>query len=474
MIKADLCVIGTNPAGLAIAMGAAALKASVVLVDNGESGAHGVATPEAIAAAFAAAGKAADAVRRAGRFGLRAREPIVEFDRLVAGIKARATLLAASNAPARYTAMGVQLMRASARFVNKGAIEAAGQTVRAAIYVIATNAKPRLPDIPGLASTPFVTPASVLDLPRLPRRLAVIGAGDGMLQLAQAFRRLGSLVDVFGATPPLADWDEELAGIALRALRQDGVVLHPVTEVRRVELMPSEVRLIAADAMGDLPCDVTHLLVSTAGMADVGRLNLPAAGIVATPSGIAVDAVLRCDGNSRVYAVGASAAGAAGEASAHSQAALVLRHALLRTRGPAMPPAPIRAVFTDPELAWVGLSEAQSRAAHGGGINILRLPFAEADRAIADDHGVGLIKVITASDGRILGCGIVGPHAAELIAPWALAASRGLTVADMADLPLPVPSLSELSGRVARLWYMPKLARAGASSLLRLMRWRGW
>ena len=473
MIKADICIIGMNPAGLAVAAGAAALKASAVLVDIGEADGHGDLSPEVVAAAFVAAGKAADAVRHADRFGLRAREPILEFDQVVAGIKARAALAAAANAPARYAAMGVRVLRSKARFTDKAILEAAGETVRARHFVVAANAKARVPDIPGLGSVPCLTPATIQDMPRLPRRIAVIGASDGVLPLAQSLRRLGSLVDVFGAAPALADWDAELAGIALRALRQDGLVFHPATEIKRIELLPSETRLTAADASGERPFDVTHLLVAAESAADVEQFNLEAAGVAVTPRGIAVDAVMRCPGNPRVYAVGASAAGGAGTlALAQHQAALVLRHAFFGGKGAPAPP-PIRALFTDPELAWVGLAEAEARAANAGPLTVLRLPLAEADRALAEAHGAGLIKVVASASGRILGCGIVGPHAAELIAPWALALSRGLAVADMAGLVLPGPSLSELTARVARMWYLPRLAKPGVSRLLRLTRWWG-
>ena len=474
MIKTDLCIIGANPAGLAVAAGAAALKVPVVLVDNGGFGEQGPVAPEAVAAALSAAGRAADAVRRADRFGIRAREPIVDFDQVIAGVKARVATMAASSSRARFEAMGVKVIARKARFTDKAALEAAGETIRARRFIIATSGRPQRPAIPGLGESPHVTPDSILDLARLPRRLAVMGAGGVALQLAQAFRRLGSLVDVFDIGPALAGWDEELAGIALRALRREGVVPHAPVDIRRIELVPGGLRLTVADAAGETPCDVTHLLVATGTAPALDGLNLEAAGIATTPAGLMVDAAMRCAGNPNIHAVGAAAAVGAGSPHlAQYQAGLVLRHALLRAKGHGAPHAPVLTVFTDPELAWVGPSEAEARAAQGGAINVLRLPFAEADRALADDLGTGLIKVVTSRGGRVLGCGIVGAHAAELIAPWALALSRGLAITDMADLVLPAPGLSELSSRVARLWYLPRLAKPSVSRLLRLTRWWG-
>ena len=176
--------------------------------------------------------------------------------------------------------------------------------------------------------------------------------------------------------------------------------------------------------------------------------------------------------NPKVYAVGDVAGAGQYTHLASYHAGLVIRHALFRLKVSA-DAAPIpHALLTDPEVASVGLSEAEARRTHDK-LAILRFPFSENDRAVTDGHTAGLIKVVATAAGQILGCGIAGPQAGELITPWTLALKQGLSVKQMGDLVIPYPTLSEVSRRAAMGWYGPQLARPGLGWLLRFLRFWG-
>jgi pyruvate/2-oxoglutarate dehydrogenase complex dihydrolipoamide dehydrogenase (E3) component len=198
----------------------------------------------------------------------------------------------------------------------------------------------------------------------------------------------------------------------------------------------------------------SHLLVAAGRKPNVEDLGLAEAGIAFTAKGITVDGRLRTS-NRKVHAVG-DVAGGRFTHEAGYQAGIVLRNVLfaLPARASAMIP---HVTYTDPELAQAGLTEREARAAHGDAIRVLVWPFRDNDRAQAEGHTAGLVKVLTTKRGRILGAGIVGPGAGELIQPWVLALERGLKIGAMAGSVLPYPTRGE-AGRRAAVSYFSGLA----------------
>lgn len=179
---------------------------------------------------------------------------------------------------------------------------------------------------------------------------------------------------------------------------------------------------------------------------NVEALGLDAAGIAVTTRGIGVDTGLRTS-NRRVYAVG-DVAGGRFTHEAGYQAGIVIRNALFGLPARATAAIP-HVTYTDPELAQLGLTEAQARSLHGGSVKVLRAPFSGNDRAVTEDEAEGLVKVIAGPRGLILGVGIAGPGAGDLIAPWVLAVAGGLKLGALAGSVLPYPTRGEASRRAA-------------------------
>lgn len=281
----------------------------------------------------------------------------------------------------------------------------------------------------------------------------MLGGGPIGLEMAQAHRRLGSAVSVIEAAPRvLAREDADLAGIIAGRLRTEGIALHEGRTVARAASGPDGIALSLGDG-GTLRG--SHLLVATGRSPNVEGLGLEEAGIEATRAGITVDAGLRTT-NRRVYAIGDVAGQGQFTHLAGAHGGLVIRSALFglptRATGLVVP----RVLYTDPELAQVGLTAAEAREQHGDKVEILEAALAENDRARTANLTEGRIRVMV-HRGRPIGATIAGAQAGELIGLWTLAIAKRLRISDIAGLILPYPTLSELSKRAAGSFYAPRL-----------------
>jgi pyruvate/2-oxoglutarate dehydrogenase complex dihydrolipoamide dehydrogenase (E3) component len=469
VLRPDICVIGAGSAGLTVTAAAAAFGVSVVLVEKGRMGGDCLNTGCVPSKALIAAARHAQAIRRAPAFGVKAGEPEVNFQAVHDHIHGVIANIAPNDSAERFTGLGVKVIRAHGRFTGRRTLEAGDYRIRARRFVVATGSSPLLPPIPGLDTVPHLTNESIFDLTRLPGHLIVIGAGPIGLELAQAFVRLGSDVTVLEAKRALAHDDSELAALAIDAVERDGVVLRQGVEIARVARRGRYgVRVALEASAGEETIDGTHLLVATGRQPMIAGLGLEAARIRHNEKGIKVSKRLRTS-NRRVYAIGDVTGGHQFTHWGAYQAGLVVRSILFRFGGRMKPDLVPWVTYTDPELAHVGLSEEEARRRHRK-IRILRWPIAENDRAQTDRATAGLVKVIVTRRGRILGAGIVGANAGELIAPWALAISQGLTVRALMDTVLPYPTMSETAKRAALSFYTPKLQSPWPRRIIRWLR----
>ena len=467
-INTDLCVIGGGSAGLSVAASAAALGADVTLVEKGAMGGECLNTGCIPSKSLIAAAHAAQAMRSATRFGVRRETPQVDFAAVRAHVRAVIEDISAVDSRQRFGALRVRVIEGEGRFINRAEIEAGGRVIAARRFVIATGSAPAAPAIPGLETIPFLTNESVFDLGMLPARLLIIGAGPTGLELAQAFQALGSQVTVLDAGHALAGVDREIADVVLIRAAKSGIVIREGVRITRAEPAGSGARLIVSGAPEEV-FEGTHVLVAAGRRPRLEGLNLDAAGVAWTKQGITLDSQLRSVSNRRVYGAGDITGGPKLTGMAGYQAGLIVRQTLFRLRIKYQPALVPRAIFTDPEIALVGLSEEEARGAHGA-VDVMRWPYSENDRARTERSEDGLIKVVTRKNGRILGAAIAGKNAGELVAFWSLALSRGMKVQDLRDVPMAYPTLSEISRRAALNWYLPKLGGPGLRRLLGFLR----
>jgi pyruvate/2-oxoglutarate dehydrogenase complex dihydrolipoamide dehydrogenase (E3) component len=468
LLTPDICVIGAGAGGLSVAIAAAAFKVPVVLVENARMGGDCLNTGCVPSKALLAAGKRAETVRRAMPFGLAPARPAVDFARVHAHVEDVMAALAPNDSVARLIGLGVRVIAGTARFIDPDTVAVGDDIeIRARRVVVATGSAPALPRIAGLEQVRYLTNETIFGLTECPQHLIVIGAGPGGLELAQAHRRLGAEVTVLEAAAPLSQHDPECAAIVLDQLRREGIAIREGVAVESIA-QGSNIRVRMAGSQVTQIVEGSHVLIATGRRPRLEALDLEAAGIASGPRGIAVDKRLLTT-NRRVYAIGDVTGGPQFTHLSNYHAGLVIRNALFRLpidRYAGVIPA---VIYTDPELAQVGLTAAQAQARHRS-IRVLRWPYHDNDRARAERDTSGHIKVVTARNGRILGATVVGAQAGELITTWTLAVAQNLNIRALAGLVVPYPTLSEVGKRAAMTYFIPSLTNPWVPRIIGLLR----
>lgn len=471
-LQADLVVIGAGSGGLSVASGAAQLGLKVVLFERGEMGGDCLNYGCVPSKALISAAKAAHDAAKAACLGVAA-TPTVDFAEVMGHVHGVIAGIAPHDSQERFEKLGVTVVRAGAVFRGRRTVESAsGPFVRvtARRIVVASGSRPRIPDIEGLAETPFLTNETIFDLRERPRRLVILGGGPIGLELGQAFRRLGSEVVIVDRGRPLDKEDGAAAETLLAQLKQEGVEV--LTQATTLRASPTAEGVRLAVKVDGLPLQVdgSHLLVATGRAPNVEDLDLDAAGVAAGPRGIKTDKRLRSTTNRAVFAVGDVAGRDAFTHAAGVHAGLVIRRLLFAQPTDADALVVPRVTYTDPEIASVGLTEAQARARHGDGIRIVTSAFADNDRARAEGDTRGWAKLVLDRRGRLLGATIVGRQAGDLIQPWVLALTARLGPRAMTAMVAPYPTRGEINRRVAGEVFTPLLFSARTRRLVGLLK----
>ncbi|KAA0909758.1 dihydrolipoyl dehydrogenase family protein [Aquicoccus porphyridii] len=439
-IKADILVIGGGSGGLSVASGAAQMGADVVLLEGHKMGGDCLNYGCVPSKALLAMGKRAHAGT-----GTNHAEALDHVRKVIATIEPH-------DSVERFEGLGVRVISDYGHFVSPTEVEVGGARITARRIVIATGSSPLVPPIPGLDKVPYETNETIFDLEETPGHLLIIGGGPIGVEMAQAHRRLGCDVTVIEGMKALGKDDPEAAAVVLDALRGEGIAIEEDAMADEVRGKPGAIEVEAKDGR---IFKGTHLLVAVGRKPNIDRLNLEAAGIETTRAGVKVDARLRTT-NRRVLAIGDVAGGLQFTHVAGYHSGLVIRQALFGLPAKARTDHIPWATYTDPELAQVGLTEAEAREAHGDRVEVARFDYAGNDRAIAEGRTVGFVKVMVVK-GRPVGATIVGHQAGEHINLWALALASKLKMSAIAGMVSPYPSLGEINKRAAGAYFSPRL-----------------
>jgi pyruvate/2-oxoglutarate dehydrogenase complex dihydrolipoamide dehydrogenase (E3) component len=468
-LRPDICVIGGGSGGLSVAAAAAAFGVPVVLIEKHKMGGDCLNTGCVPSKALLAAAKNAHALGEAEAFGIDAQSGKVDAVKVRGHVQSVIAAIAPVDSVERFTGLGVRVIKGEARFKDKRIVTVGDIEIRARRFVIASGSQASAPPIPGLDTVPYLTNESIFDLSALPNHLLIIGGGPIGLEMAQAFRRLGSAVTVVEAAQPLSKDDPECAAIVITALQREGVVIRSGVTVKSAAHDNGKVTLTIEDGGREEKLEGTHLLVAAGRKVTVDGLGLEVAGIRTERGGITVDKRLKTS-NRRVYAIGDCAAGQLQFThAANYHAGLVIRSALFRLLVRVNNDVIPWVTYTEPELAQTGLSEAQARA-RGLKFRILRWAYHDNDRAQAERATHGHIKVIVTTRGKILGATIVGAQAGELITTWTVAIAQKLNIRAMTGIVMPYPTLSEIGKRAAIDYFTPGLTSPFVRRIIGLLR----
>lgn len=455
-----LVVIGAGTAGLTAARMAASLGARVALVERDLLGGTTLNIGPLPSKALIRTSRTYAEMRNADRFGGCVPEDIrVDFSRVMRRMRDIRARLSRADSAQSLAAAGVDVFFGEASFTGADALKVGGVTLRFGKALIATGARPIVPEIPGLAEAGYLTNESVFDLNEAPRRLLVIGGGPLGCEVAQAFCRMGVQTSIVQSWPLFLPREErDAAQILSDAFARDGLGVRLNTHVLsiRVEKGEKVAELITDDYRSSVTADA--ILLGTGRKAEVEGLELAAAGVAHDEHGVIVDDFLRTS-NHRIYAAGDVCLSYKFSDTAEATARMAVRNALLggrRRLGRLVIPW---CTYTDPEIAHVGMYVREARA-RGVATKTFTVPLHTVHRAIADDEETGFVKIdVMNHTDRILGATIVAHHAGEMISEITLAMMAGIGLRRLARVIHPYPTQAAAIKMAADAYDRTRVAR---------------
>ncbi len=451
-IKTDICIIGGGSGGLSIAAGAAQMGAKVVLLEGHKMGGDCLNYGCVPSKALIASAKKAYAMSHGGELGVADTKAKVDYAAAKDHVANVIATIEPHDSVERFEGLGVQVIEEFGTFISKTEVKAGDNIIEARRFVVSTGSGPFVPPIPGLDTVTYYTNENIFELREQPKHLIVIGGGPIGLEMAQAHARLGSKVTVIEGMKALGKDDPELAAIALENLRAEGI---EIIEDAQAEKISGKGKTITVHTpSGEFTG--SHLLMAVGRKVNIDKLDLDAGGIAHDRRGLTVGPNLRSTTNKKVYAAGDVAGGLQFTHVAGYHAGVLIRSMLFGLPSKQRTDHVPWATYIDPEMAHVGLTEADARKKFGGSLEVVRFNYDGNDRAIAERKTVGLIKVMVVK-GRPVGASIVGHLAGELIGMWAMAIANKMKMTAIANTVLPYPTISEVNKRAAGAYFSPKL-----------------
>ncbi|MCH2187675.1 mercuric reductase, partial [Myxococcota bacterium] len=419
-------------------------------------------------------------VRRAADLGIHIDGNIrVDFAAVMNRMRRIRAQIARNDSVTRFRdELGVDVFLGEGRFADKQNIEIGDQELSFSRAVIATGARPRVPDIPGLKEVGYLTNETVFDLEVLPERLIILGGGPIGCELAQAFGRLGSKVTLLEAEEQfLAREDPDAAQILWESLRSDGVDVRLSTRLQAIESgqgSPHSARIQTKGAEEEVLFD--QIMVAVGRAPNVQGLGLEQAGIRFDEArGVEISDVFQTT-NSRVYAIGDVAMDYKFTHAADAAARAVVQNALFSVGGVGQKTLSSLNIpwctYSDPEIAHVGLSLREAKE-QGQEIETYRCDLADVDRALTDGREDGFVKVHVKKGGdQILGATIVAPQAGELINEISVAMAAGLGLGGIAGVIHPYPTMAMAIRETGNAYTRTRLTPGVARLFERILEWR--
>ena len=468
----NLVVIGAGTAGLVCAAGAAGLGARVALIERHLLGGDCLNVGCVPSKCVIRSSRVVGETQRAADLGMHVPDgTAADFPAVMERMRRLRARISHHDSVRRFQQLGVDVFLGDGRFSSRETITVNGQMLRFSKAVIATGARAASPPIPGLAEAGALTNETVFSLTALPRRLAVIGAGPIGCEMSQAFRRLGAEVWLLEAQRQLLGReDRDAAEILQGAFARDGIHVVLGCTILEVQTRGRE-KIIRFEGNGgctDLAVD--EILVGAGRAPNVEGLNLEAAGVAYSTTGVQVNDYLQTT-NPRIYAAGDICLAHKFTHTADATARLVIQNALFLGRKKASALVIPWCTYTDPEIAHVGLSERD--AAHEGiPIETFVRRFRDVDRAIADGEEDGFVKVhVRKGTDRIVGATLVARHAGEMLSEITLAMVGKIGLKTIATVIHPYPTQAEAIRQAADAYNRTRLTPWIRQLLTRWLAW---
>ena len=448
----DLVVIGGGAGGLVVASVAAQLGLDVVLINKEEAMGgdclhYGCVPSKALIKSAAIA----HSLSHAERWGLASVKPQIDLLAINQTIKNAIDCIQVHDSRERFEALGCEVVTGEAAFTGPLKVEVAGRTVEAKHFVVATGSSAFIPGINGLQQTNFLTNEDMYSLPVLPESMIVLGGGPIGVEMAQAYSRLGTRVSIVELAPRLLPrMDEGLSTILADVLTSEGISIYLNSEVVEVSEQANTKQIRLKDGA---TIQAETLLVAIGRRPVLDSLNLEKAGVSFDGAGIKVNRKMQTS-NKKIYACGDVTGEMPLTHVAELQAGIVIANMIFKIPKKISYDVVPSVVYTEPEVAQVGVSVEQCRQLKKG--EVFQFDVSQLDRAITDNNKTGVAKILT-NRGRVIGAHIIAPHAGELIHELALAVQENMKVSKLTSLVHAYPSYSQLNKRLAGQYYKDRL-----------------
>jgi pyruvate/2-oxoglutarate dehydrogenase complex dihydrolipoamide dehydrogenase (E3) component len=482
----NLVVIGAGTAGLVAAAGAAGLGAKVALIERDLMGGDCLNVGCVPSKALIRCARAAADVRDADQFGVRGRvsgDVTVDFPSVMERMRRLRAEISPHDSVRRFRDLGIDVFLGSASFVDRQSVRVGDHVLRFSRAVIATGARASAPPIPGLKEAGYLTNETVFSLTELPARLAVIGAGPLGCELAQAFARFGSEVTLIESEPRIMPReDADAAAIVEQSLKRDGIRIVCGGKAAKVSNgQASNEKIIAVECEGQkIDVHINQILIGVGRQPNVEGLNLEAAAVeYDAKAGVKVNDYLQTR-NPHIYAAGDSCSASGGLKFTHlsdAHARIVIQNALFFGRAKASRLVIPWCTYTDPEVAHVGMDEAEAKKRNIN-THTIKIDLDTVDRAILDgesppEGGGGFLKVmLRKGTDKILGATLVSSHAGETISELTTAITHGIGLRKLASVIHAYPTQAEVIKRAADAYNRTRLTPRVKKIFERVLAWR--
>ena len=450
----DVVVVGGGTAGLVTASGCARLGRKVALIERASLGGDCLWTGCVPTKALVASAKLAHQMRHAQAFGLEPVTPTITPKSVMDSMREQRRIISRHDDPEKFRKLGIEVIEGSAQLAGNGAVEVNGRTLVAKDIVIATGARTAVPPVDGLQESGFLDHVSFLEQDALPQSILILGGGYIGIEFAQIFARFGSRVTVIEMMDEIvnkedaaviaavreivaAEGIELFTGWAVKSVRRDGT-----RKVARIEQKNGASRELTID----------EVFVASGRRGNTENLGLETAGVHVERSWIVVDRFLQTTAP-RVWACGDVHGGMQFTHVAAYEAVKLVRNMLFPGKSAVDYSDIPWALYTDPEVAHIGMTEAEAREKQGDDVRVYQVPMADVDRAVVDRTPAGLLKIVCDRKGRILGAHALCANASTVIEEVVLARRKGLKIGDLAQRISSYPSLADGVQKAAALYY---------------------
>ena len=444
----DVIVIGGGTAGLVTASGCARLGRKVALIERERLGGDCLWTGCVPTKALVASARLAHQMRHADAYGLEPVQPRITPKSVMDSMREQRRRISHHDDPEKFRRLGIDVIEGKARLASRNTVAVAGRILQAKDIVIATGARTAVPPVEGL--TDYLDHASFLDRDEFPANVLVLGGGYIGIEFAQVFARFGSRVTVVEMFDEIINKeDAEIIARVREVLVGEGIELLTGWAVKSVRGKRARIENKLGETR-ELPFDA--IFVASGRRGNTEDLGLEEAGVKVERSWVVVDRFLQTS-VPRVWACGDVHGGMQFTHVAAYEAVKLVRNMLFPGKSAVDYTHIPWALYTDPEVGHIGMTEGEARAKHGAEVRVHTVMMDDVDRAVVDRTPAGMIKLVCDTKGRILGAHAFCANASTVIEEVVLARRKGLKVGELAQRISSYPSLADGVQKAASLYY---------------------